>query len=55
MAEELHILNGVDKRAQYDQLAPRIEALITGEHDLVANLANTAAALRYGMFQCGAA
>ncbi|MGM0489737.1 MAG: GAF domain-containing protein [Planctomycetota bacterium] len=49
MAEELHIAEGANKEEQYERLIPRIEALIAGEEDLVANLANTAAALRYGM------
>ena len=34
---------------KYESLIPQIEALISGETDLVANLANIAAALRYGM------
>lgn len=49
MVEELHILEGANKKDQYERLIPQIEALIAGETDLVANLANTAAALRYGM------
>lgn len=49
MAEALHIVNAADKSDRYEQLIPQIEALIAGEDDLVANLANTVAALRYGM------
>ncbi|MFW6171761.1 MAG: GAF domain-containing protein [Planctomycetota bacterium] len=49
MAEEFGIVEGADKGDRYEQLIPRIEALIAGEQDFVANLANTAAALRYGM------
>lgn len=49
MAEELHSVEGANKKNQYELLIPQIEALISGEEDLVANLANTAAALRHGM------
>lgn len=46
MAEDLKIINTTDKAAQYESLLPQIEALVTGEADLVANLANMAAALK---------
>ncbi|MCJ8209686.1 GAF domain-containing protein [Mucilaginibacter sp. RS28] len=46
MAEDLKIITTADKAAQYQSLLPQIEALITGEPDLVANLANIAAALK---------
>lgn len=49
MAEVLNILTTEDKRARYASLIPQIEALIAGEEDLVANLANVAAALRHGL------
>lgn len=45
MAEELLIQNDISKKEKYDLLLPQIEALIQYESDLVANLANTAAAL----------
>lgn len=45
MAEDLTITSGA-KEAQYLSLIPQIEALITGESDLTANLANIAAALK---------
>ncbi|PUZ28720.1 diguanylate cyclase [Chitinophaga parva] len=45
MAEDLAIAKG-SKTAQYEALLPQIKALITGEPDLVANLANIAGALR---------
>src|ERR1700712_2431378 len=45
MAEDLQILNG-SKAENYTSLIPQIDALITGEPDLVANLANIAAALK---------
>ena len=49
MAEELHISTSTDKIEKYESLIPQIEALISGESDMVANLANISAALRYGM------
>jgi GAF domain-containing protein len=45
MAEDLNISTGT-KAEQYETLIPQIEALIDGEPDLVANLANVAAALK---------
>ena len=44
MAEDLHIAMG-SKQEQYEALLPQIEALISGDPDLIANLANIAAAL----------
>jgi len=46
MAEDLHIALSVDKAEQYQLLIPQIEALVAGEPDLVANLANICAALK---------
>jgi len=45
MAEDLQITQG-SREEQYKSLLPQIEAVITGEPDLVANLANIAAALK---------
>lgn len=45
MAEDLNIIRG-SKEAQYKSLLPQIKALIEWEKDLVANLANVAAALK---------
>lgn len=45
MAEDLNIVSGT-KREQYENLLPQIDALMTYETDLVANLANVAAALK---------
>lgn len=44
-----------DRQATYDSLLPQLDALLTGETDLTANLANTAAALReaFGFFWVG--
>ena len=45
MSEDLSIIQGT-KEQQYQTLLPQIKALITGEPDLIANLANIAAALK---------
>ena len=45
MAEDLTIIKG-SKTEQYETLIPQIEALLDGEPDLIANLANTVAALK---------
>ena len=45
MAEDLAIVTGT-KAERYRSLLPQIKALIEGETDLVANLANVAAALK---------
>ena len=37
---------GVDQAARYQELVPQLAALLEGERDLVANLANAAAALK---------
>jgi L-methionine (R)-S-oxide reductase len=46
MAEDLTINRSTDKKEQYKSLIPQIEALLYGETDLVANLANISAALK---------
>ena len=46
MAEDLKIAVTADKKEQYESLLPQIEALLYGEPDLVANLANICAALK---------
>lgn len=54
MAEDLVVLKGT-KEEQYESLIPQIKALIEGEPDLVANLANVVAALKeqFGWFWVG--
>lgn len=54
MAEDLHIINGT-KEEQYQALLPQIKGLLEGESDVVANLANVAAALKeqFGWFWVG--
>lgn len=44
-----------DKRGLYEEVLPQIESLISGEEDLVANLANVAAVLKeaFGFFWVG--
>ena len=49
MAEELIVSKSTNKREKYKTLLPQLEALLAGEADLIANLANTAAALRQSM------
>ncbi len=49
MAETLFIPKEATKQDKYESLVPQIEALIGGEPDLTANLANISAALKYGM------
>ena len=55
MAETLSLPQSGTKEEIYQALLPQVEALITGEQDLVANLANIAAALReaFGFFWVG--
>jgi GAF domain-containing protein len=54
MAEDLHIIQGT-KEDQYKTLIPQIAALLQGEPDLVANMANIVAALKeqFGWFWIG--
>ncbi len=49
MAEELIVSTSENKREKYQELLPQIEGLISYEDDLIANLSNIAAALKYGM------
>lgn len=49
MAENLVIATSTDKAERYATLIPQIEALTSGEPDLIANLSNIAAALRQTM------
>ena len=55
MAESLAISKTTDRKKIYDELAPQIAALVEGETDLVANLANITAALKeaFGFFWIG--
>jgi len=55
MAETLALPTTTDRAELYDALYPQIEALVTTESDLTANLANVAAALKeaFGFFWVG--
>jgi L-methionine (R)-S-oxide reductase len=46
MAEDISITTSTDKAEQYQSLIPQIEALLYGESDVIANLANICAALK---------
>ena len=55
MAENLFVPQTADRRKIYDEIAPQIAALVEGETDLTANLANITAALKeaFGFFWVG--
>ena len=46
MAEDLTISASLSKEEKYQQLIPQLKALITGEADLIANLANISAGVK---------
>ncbi len=54
MAEDLQLATGT-KTEQYESLIPQLKALLEGEPDIVANMANTIAALKeqFGWFWVG--
>ncbi len=49
MAEEIKIEGTLTKEERYKQLLPQIRALVEGETDTIANLANICAVLKYNM------
>ena len=55
MAESLSLPEGGSRKDRYDALIPQLEALIGGERDWIANLANVAAAVKegFGFFWVG--
>ncbi len=55
MAESLYLPQEAPKAEKYQALLPQIEALILGETDITANLANISAALKeaFGFFWVG--
>ena len=55
MAEDLTILKTASKEEKYQSIIPQIKALVEGEDDLIANLANFCAALKeqFGWFWVG--
>lgn len=46
MADDLTVLTNASKAEQYLSLIPQLKGLLTGEDDLIANLANVTAALK---------
>jgi L-methionine (R)-S-oxide reductase len=55
MAESVAFTTSADRATRYAEIAPQIEALIAGEADTTANLANIAAVLKevFGFFWVG--
>jgi len=55
MAESIAFSKAASREQIYEELAPQVEALIAGETDLIANLANVAAVLKeaFGFFWVG--
>lgn len=55
MSESLGFTVGANRSTIYDEIVPQIDALIGGETDLIANLANVAAVLKeaFGFFWVG--
>jgi GAF domain-containing protein len=55
MAESIAFSRTADRKTVYAEIAPQVEALVAGETDLVANLANIAAVLKeaFGFFWVG--
>ncbi len=49
MSETIQISPNLTKAERYKELLPQVKALIAGESDLTANLANVCAALKYNM------
>ena len=43
------VVTGSSREARYQELLPQISALVEGETDLIANLANTVAAIKQGL------
>jgi L-methionine (R)-S-oxide reductase len=46
MAESLHLPSTVDRFSRYEALYPQLKALLEGEPDLIANMANLTAGLK---------
>lgn len=49
MSESVIVDQKLTKTEKYETLLPQITALVTGEADLIANLSNVMAALKYGL------
>ena len=46
---ELITVSGKTKKEKYESLLPQIKALVEGEPDMIANISNIIASLKYGM------
>ncbi|UCS94466.1 GAF domain-containing protein [Echinicola marina] len=55
MAESIFLPENANKIEKYEAILPQIEALVSGEEDLIANLANISAVLKevFGFFWVG--
>jgi GAF domain-containing protein len=55
MAESIAFSRTADRKTLYDEITPQIESLVSGESDIIANLANVAAVLEqvFGFFWVG--
>jgi GAF domain-containing protein len=55
MAESIAFSRTADRKTLYDEITPQIESLVSGESDIIANLANVAAVLKqvFGFFWVG--
>jgi len=55
MAESIAFTANAERKIIYDEIVPQIDALVDGESDVIANLANIAAVLReaFGFFWVG--
>jgi GAF domain-containing protein len=55
MAEAFRFSKNADRKTVYEEILPQIRALVEGEPDLIANLANIAAVLKeaFGFFWVG--
>jgi len=55
MAEQIQIADGFSKKEKYEAIFPQIEALLSAETDIVANMANLTAVLKevFGFFWVG--
>ena len=55
MAESIAFSKAASREQIYEELAPQVESLVSGETDLIANMANLAAVLReaFGFFWVG--
>jgi L-methionine (R)-S-oxide reductase len=49
MSQEVNINASLTKEEKYKSLLPQIESLVEGENDLIANVANIVAALKYSI------